>query len=201
MGHRSSAGLTRVPVDMNTTERASFRSIGSAEINEVQLAGGVQRNEHHLLVNATEQKTGLVMGLRHQHGTSTAFSSTRNPSVHGTGNASSANSFPVNRMVEESQTVGSVGPPCQPVATAGAPVREFSRRKRPKTQVCVRCGVDHGLVTKEEVPVLFEKSTSSARFSTVARRYSIFSICRSSGCCGVRPFRMLSRGGCSFSSC
>ena len=34
--------------------------------------------------------------------------------------------------------------------------------------------MDHGLVTKEEVPVLFEKSTSSARFSTVARRYSIF---------------------------
>ncbi|MEC8415794.1 MAG: aminodeoxychorismate/anthranilate synthase component II, partial [Candidatus Thermoplasmatota archaeon] len=24
-----------------------------------------KRNEHHLLVNATEQKTGLVMGLRH----------------------------------------------------------------------------------------------------------------------------------------
>ena len=42
------------------------------------------------------------------------------------------------------------------------------------TQVCVRCGVDKGLVNKEEVPVLFEKSTSSARFSTIARRYSIF---------------------------
>ena len=42
------------------------------------------------------------------------------------------------------------------------------------TQVCVRCGVDKGLVTREEVPVLFDKSTASARFSTVARRYSIF---------------------------
>ena len=50
----------------------------------------------------------------------------------------------------------------------------FLHGNGPKTPVCVRCGVDHGLVTKEEVPVLFEKSTSSARFSTVARRYSIF---------------------------
>lgn len=50
----------------------------------------------------------------------------------------------------------------------------FIHGNGPKTQVCVRCGVDQGLVTKEEVPVLFDKSTSSARFSTVARRYSIF---------------------------
>ena len=42
------------------------------------------------------------------------------------------------------------------------------------TQVCVQCGVDKGLVKKEDVPILFEKSTSSARFSTIARRYSIF---------------------------
>jgi len=34
--------------------------------------------------------------------------------------------------------------------------------------------VDLGLVPKEEVPVLFDKGTTSARFSTVARRYSIF---------------------------
>ena len=50
----------------------------------------------------------------------------------------------------------------------------FIHGNGPKTQVCVRCGVDHGLVTKEEVPVLFEKNTSSARFSAVARRYSVF---------------------------
>ena len=50
----------------------------------------------------------------------------------------------------------------------------FIHGNGPKTQVCVRCGVDHGLVSKDEVPVLFDKSTSSARFSTVARRYSIF---------------------------
>lgn len=50
----------------------------------------------------------------------------------------------------------------------------FIHGNGPKTQVCVRCGVDHGLVNQDEVPVLFDKSTSSARFSTVARRYSIF---------------------------
>ncbi len=50
----------------------------------------------------------------------------------------------------------------------------FIHGNGPKTQVCVRCGVDHGLVTQDEVPVLFDKNTSSARFSTVARRYSIF---------------------------
>jgi len=54
------------------------------------------------------------------------------------------------------------------------PREYFIHGNGPKTQVCVRCGVDMGLVTKEEVPVLFEKQTSSARFSTVARRYSIF---------------------------
>ncbi len=42
------------------------------------------------------------------------------------------------------------------------------------TQVCVRCGVEQGLVKKEDVPVLFDKATSSARFSTIARRYSVF---------------------------
>lgn len=50
----------------------------------------------------------------------------------------------------------------------------FIHGNGPKTQVCVRCGVDQGLVTKEEVPIFFDKNTSSARFSAVARRYSIF---------------------------
>ncbi|MEK9652111.1 MAG: hypothetical protein VW102_07950 [Poseidonia sp.] len=50
----------------------------------------------------------------------------------------------------------------------------FIHGNGPNTQVCVQCGVDKGLVTKEEVPVLFDKDTSSARFSTVARRYSVF---------------------------
>lgn len=50
----------------------------------------------------------------------------------------------------------------------------FIHGNGPKTQVCVRCGVEQGLVTEEDVPVLFNKSTASARFSAVARRYSVF---------------------------
>ncbi len=50
----------------------------------------------------------------------------------------------------------------------------FIHGNGPMTQVCVRCGVDQGLVAKEDVPVLFEKSAASARFSAIARRYSIF---------------------------
>ena len=50
----------------------------------------------------------------------------------------------------------------------------FIHGNGPNTQVCVRCGVEQGLVSQEEVPVLFNKSVSSARFSAVARRYSIF---------------------------
>ena len=50
----------------------------------------------------------------------------------------------------------------------------FLHGNGPYDKICVRCGVDLGLVKKEDVPILFEKSTSSARFSAVARRYSIF---------------------------
>ena len=44
----------------------------------------------------------------------------------------------------------------------------------PRAQVCAQCGLDKGLVTKEEVPLLFDKQLANARFSAVARRYSIF---------------------------
>ncbi|MCH1588906.1 MAG: hypothetical protein L7S02_06895, partial [Flavobacteriales bacterium] len=50
----------------------------------------------------------------------------------------------------------------------------FIHGNGPKTQVCVRCGVEQGLVSEEDVPVLFNKNTASARFSAVARRYSVF---------------------------
>jgi len=50
----------------------------------------------------------------------------------------------------------------------------FIHGNGPKTQVCVRCGVEQGLVAESDVPVLFNKSTASARFSAVARRYSVF---------------------------
>ena len=42
----------------------------------------------------------------------------------------------------------------------------------PKSQVCVRCGVEKGLVTSEEAASLYDKSTANARFSAVARRWA-----------------------------
>ncbi|MBT5661247.1 MAG: hypothetical protein HOI79_04125 [Euryarchaeota archaeon] len=50
----------------------------------------------------------------------------------------------------------------------------FIHGNGPRAQVCAQCGLDQGLVTKEEVPILFEKQLANARFSTVTRRYSIF---------------------------
>ncbi|MBQ70015.1 MAG: hypothetical protein CMA65_00800 [Euryarchaeota archaeon] len=50
----------------------------------------------------------------------------------------------------------------------------FIHGNGPRTQVCARCGLEQGLVTKEEVPILFNKEILNARFSTIARRYSIF---------------------------
>jgi hypothetical protein len=44
----------------------------------------------------------------------------------------------------------------------------------PRAQVCVRCGVEKGLVTEEEAPTLFNNSQRNARFGIVARRYSFF---------------------------
>ena len=54
------------------------------------------------------------------------------------------------------------------------PREHFIHGNGPKTQVCVRCGVEQGLVSKEDVPVHFTKELANARFSAVARRYSIF---------------------------
>ena len=50
----------------------------------------------------------------------------------------------------------------------------FIHGNGPRAQVCAQCCLDKGLVTKEEVPILFENQLANARFSTVARRYSIF---------------------------
>ena len=50
----------------------------------------------------------------------------------------------------------------------------FIQGNGPRAQVCAQCGLDQGLVTREEVPILFEKQLATARFSAVARRYSIF---------------------------
>ena len=42
------------------------------------------------------------------------------------------------------------------------------------TQVCSRCGVEHGYVSKDEVANLYDDTLRSARLSTVTRRYRPF---------------------------
>jgi len=49
---------------------------------------------------------------------------------------------------------------------------QFIHGNGPKAQVCVRCGLEKGLVTEEEVASLYNSSTSNARFSALARRWS-----------------------------
>ena len=52
------------------------------------------------------------------------------------------------------------------------PREQFIHGIGPKAQVCVRCGLENGLVTEEEVASLYNKSTANARFSALARRWS-----------------------------
>ena len=52
------------------------------------------------------------------------------------------------------------------------PREQFIHGIGPKAQVCVRCGLERGLVTEEEVASLYNKSTANARFSALARRWS-----------------------------
>tara|TARA_B100001758_G_C18378508_1_gene595772 strand:- start:508 stop:924 length:417 start_codon:yes stop_codon:yes gene_type:complete len=49
---------------------------------------------------------------------------------------------------------------------------QFIHGNGPKAQVCVRCGVEKGLVAKEEAASLYDRSTANARFSALARRWS-----------------------------
>ncbi len=49
---------------------------------------------------------------------------------------------------------------------------QFIHGNGPRAQVCVRCGVEKGLVTEDEVASLYDKPTANARFSALARRWS-----------------------------
>ncbi|MBA4694344.1 MAG: hypothetical protein H2066_00650 [Candidatus Poseidoniales archaeon] len=49
---------------------------------------------------------------------------------------------------------------------------QFIHGNGPKAQVCVRCGVEKGLVAKEEAASLYDRSTANSRFSALARRWS-----------------------------
>ena len=54
------------------------------------------------------------------------------------------------------------------------PREQFIHGNGPHTQVCVRCGLEKGLVSKEEAANMFDGGLGSARLQTMARRYSIF---------------------------
>ena len=41
-----------------------------------------------------------------------------------------------------------------------------------RKDVCVRCGLEKGMVTKDEVPAYFSVSTSNARLNLLTRRWS-----------------------------
>ena len=64
-------------------------------------------------------------------------------------------------------------PTCR-ICSSKYPRNYFIHGVGPRTNVCVRCGVEQGFVTEEEAPTLFNNSQKNARFSAVARRYSFF---------------------------
>ena len=54
------------------------------------------------------------------------------------------------------------------------PREQFIHGNGPMTQVCVRCGLEKGLVSKEDAANMYDGGLGSARLQTLARRYSIF---------------------------
>ena len=54
------------------------------------------------------------------------------------------------------------------------PRESFIHGNGPNTQVCSRCGVEHGFVSKEDVANFYDDTLKSARLSTVTRRYRPF---------------------------
>ena len=54
------------------------------------------------------------------------------------------------------------------------PQDQFIRGNGPRYLVCVRCGVEQGFVTPDEVPQLYSDEITRARTSLFARRYGIW---------------------------
>ena len=50
----------------------------------------------------------------------------------------------------------------------------FIHGNGPNAQVCARCGVKYGYITKDEAANLYDDALKSARLSTVTRRYRPF---------------------------
>ena len=57
----------------------------------------------------------------------------------------------------------------------------FIHGNGPRAQICVRCGLEQGLVTKEEVPTFFDEGLIASRLSVVSRRWAPCS-CRPKSC-------------------
>lgn len=62
-------------------------------------------------------------------------------------------------------------PTCR-ICSSVYPRDQFIHGIGPKAQVCVRCGLDNGMVSEEEVPSLYSPELSNSRFSLIARYWS-----------------------------
>jgi hypothetical protein len=51
------------------------------------------------------------------------------------------------------------------------PREHFIHGNGPRTQICGRCGIEQGLISKDEAPLLFDDALVAARLSTVSRRW------------------------------
>ena len=49
---------------------------------------------------------------------------------------------------------------------------QFITGNGPRYLVCVRCGVDEGYVTEDEVPQLYDSAIVKSRYTVIARRYA-----------------------------
>ncbi len=54
------------------------------------------------------------------------------------------------------------------------PVSQFITGNGPRYLICVRCGVEQGIVTDDEVPLFYDDETARARTSLYARRYGVW---------------------------
>ena len=80
-------------------------------------------------------------------------------------------------MVEVTADIGKERGKKMPICRlcSGTYPREFFiHGNGPNTQVCSRCGVEHGYVSKDEAANLYDDTLKSARLSTVTRRYRPF---------------------------
>lgn len=70
-------------------------------------------------------------------------------------------------------TEGEIMPTCR-LCSGTYPREFFIHGNGPNTQVCTRCGVEQGMISKEDATNLYDDTLKSARLSTVSRRYRPF---------------------------